>query len=362
MLNGIFGKWLREFVTLVLTQTVQAFLLAIVMIIIISCLGNANSDAEGNQAAGLLAIIALASFGKIELLVKNIFGVTSQFGDPSLSGGARGLTAGTLLAMRGGKRLLDNGTKLVDSHRKISEAKKGLTSLGPKPDLEDGVATSSTNSAIDSNLDAKNNVLNAAGEVAETSVKLQGLQDLSSLNQAIDRLSKTMEKSNGSSNDAKREKYEAMLKEGKDMRRSAIRENIAGTVGGMTGAIVGLAKGEDVLQTTLAGAGAGDAIGAGTAARKAQKIDYNNKMKKLQDNIEDMKKLSVEEYDAAIKDMENSMKQQGMKGVGARISFEYSNSTVGSAHRAIKNSQSNTRKRKVEAAKNLPDSNNVNNN
>ena len=50
MLNGIFGKWLREFATLVLTQTVQAFLLAIVMTVIISCLGNSGGSAEGNQA------------------------------------------------------------------------------------------------------------------------------------------------------------------------------------------------------------------------------------------------------------------------------------------------------------------------
>ena len=67
MNKGIFSSWFREFATLVFTQTVQAFLLAIVMSIIISCIQNANGN--GINAAGLLAIIALSSFGKIELLV-----------------------------------------------------------------------------------------------------------------------------------------------------------------------------------------------------------------------------------------------------------------------------------------------------
>ena len=39
MKKGVFSSWFREFATIVLTQTVQAFLLAIVMSIIIS-----NSD------------------------------------------------------------------------------------------------------------------------------------------------------------------------------------------------------------------------------------------------------------------------------------------------------------------------------
>lgn len=353
MLNGIFGKWLREFATLVLTQTVQAFLLAIVMTVIISCLGNASSSSEGNQAAGLLAIIALASFGKIELLVKNIFGVTSQFGDPSLSAGARGLTAGTMLAMRGGKRLLDNGTKMVDAQRKISEAKKGLTSLGaPTDDAVDNNATNSnlsTNKSIDTNMDSANNTLLKAGqEVAETSIKLQGMSDLASLNSAINRLSSNIEKSNGNADGkSKREKYEQMLKEGKDMRRSAIRENVAGAIGGTAGAIVGLAKGDNIIETTLAGAGAGDALGEASAKRKAQRIDYNQGMKKLQDKIE---KMTVEEYNKSIDSLEKSLNQQGLGGIKSRAKFEASNSHIGGMATSVSNSKSNTKAR-IESAR-----------
>lgn len=347
MLNGIFGKWLREFATLVLTQTVQAFLLAIVMTVIISCLGNSGGSAEGNQAAGLLAIIALASFGKIEMLVKNIFGVTSQFGDPSLSEGSKGLTAGGLLALKGGKRLLDNGSKMVDSHRKIAEAKRGLAAIGDGN--ETGGASlgnkTGTNSNIDNGTDGINNNIQGATDLAETSLKVQGLENVSSLNTAINNLESTIKSSNVGN---KKEKYEAMLKEGKDMRRSAVRENIGAAIGGMSGAIVGLAKGDDIIKTTLAGAGAGDALGAASASRRAKKIDYNKNMNDLQQKIE---KLSVEQYDANIKSMEESLKKQGMggKGLAERVkvkgSYAINNSIIGDIANANRNSEKNTRAR-----------------
>lgn len=320
MLNGIFGKWLREFATLVFTQAVQAFLLAIVMTIIISCLGNATgSDAEaGNQAAGLLAIIALASFGKIELLVKNIFGVTSQFGDPSLQAGARGLTAGSLLAMKGGKRLLDNGSKLVQSHRQISEAKKGLAAYGTGETAaleagEDGAGGSAALNQLAKEAGVDPAALKTSQELAEdtlgTSVQLQGLDNLGQLNSAINNLTRAMEKQSGGSN---KEKYEKMLEEGKNLRRSAIRENIGAAIGGTAGAIVGLAKGDQVIETTLAGAGAGDVLGAASAKNTAERIDYNKRTKKLNEEIG---KLTEAEYERNIKDLENAFKKTGVGGV-----------------------------------------------
>ena len=75
MKKGVFNAWFKEIVTLIFTQTVQAFLLAIVLTIIISALKN-NSSSVGDgagAAAGLLAIIALSQFSKLELLVKKYF-------------------------------------------------------------------------------------------------------------------------------------------------------------------------------------------------------------------------------------------------------------------------------------------------
>lgn len=322
MLNGIFGKWLREFATLVLTQTVQAFLLAIVMTIIISCLGNSTGDAEsGNQAAGLLAIIALASFGKIEMLVKNIFGVTSQFGDPSLQAGARGLTAGSMLAMKGGKRLLDNGSKLVQSHRQISEAKKGLATVdGDGKELAAGVDKNGnpnlvTKDGKEANLTGSpSDALEAGAEMSQASLQVQGLDNLGTLNQAIADLTRAVEKSNGGS---QKEKYEKMLEEGKNLRRSAIRENIGGAIGGTAGAIVGLAKGDNVVETTLAGAGAGDAIGEASAKAKANRDSYKKRTDKLNAQIDKLTEANYEQFE---QNLENNLRAAGAGGASATLS------------------------------------------
>ena len=319
MLNGIFGKWLREFATLVFTQAVQAFLLAIVMTIIISCLGNATgNDAEaGNQAAGLLAIIALASFGKIEMLVKNIFGVTSQFGDPSLQAGARGLTAGSMLAMKGGKRLLDNGSKLVQSHRQISEAKKGLATIdGNGNELAAGTGDDAgnlvTKNGAAANLDGK--TMEDIGDMAQTTLQVQGLDNIGNLNNAIANLTRAVEKSNGGS---QKEKYEKMLEEGKNLRRSAIRENIGGAIGGTAGAIVGLAKGDNIIETTLAGAGAGDALGEASAKAKANRDAYKKRTDKLNSQID---KLTEANYKQFEQNLENNLKAAGVGGASATLS------------------------------------------
>lgn len=318
MLNGIFGKWLREFATLVFTQAVQAFLLAIVMTIIISCLGNATgNDAEaGNQAAGLLAIIALASFGKIEMLVKNIFGVTSQFGDPSLQAGARGLTAGSLLAMKGGKRLLDNGSKMLQSHRQISEAKKGLATVDGNGNELAGETDANGNLITKNGSTAALNGATAddVTDLAQTQLQVTGLDNIGNLNNAIANLTRAVEKSNGGS---QKEKYEKMLEEGKNLRRSAIRENIGGTIGGMTGAIVGLAKGDNVVETTLAGAGAGDALGEASAKAKANRDAYKKRTDKLNSQID---KLTEANYKQFEQNLENNLKAAGVGGASATLS------------------------------------------
>lgn len=109
--KGIFGPWFKELATLIFTQTIQAFLLAIIMSIIVGAL-SASNGAGSAYGAGLLAVIALSQFGKIELLIKNIFGVTSQFNAGSMESGKGGLL-GAWAAMKGAKHLANNAGKIV---------------------------------------------------------------------------------------------------------------------------------------------------------------------------------------------------------------------------------------------------------
>ena len=125
MRKDVFSVWLKEFCSLIFTQSIQAFILALIMMVIINLASQDRGLTSGTMtgATGIMAIIALAALSKVELLVKRIFGVESQFGDPSMKNGFGGL-AGTYMAFRLGKNLLDNGKKMFGGLGQKRAAKK----------------------------------------------------------------------------------------------------------------------------------------------------------------------------------------------------------------------------------------------
>lgn len=125
MRKDVFSVWLKEFCSLIFTQSIQAFILALIMMVIINLASQDRGLTSGTMtgATGIMAIIALAALSKVELLVKRIFGVESQFGDPSMKNGFGGL-AGTYMAFRLGKNLLDNGKKMFGGLGQKRSAKK----------------------------------------------------------------------------------------------------------------------------------------------------------------------------------------------------------------------------------------------
>lgn len=125
MKKDVFGVWLRELSSLVLTQSVQAFLLAAVMSVIVSTATGSTAEDQNVaiSATGVIAIIALTSISKIEILVKKIFGIESQFGDPSLKSGMGSLASG-LLAANLAKRALNNVPKMGRGVRDIAGGAK----------------------------------------------------------------------------------------------------------------------------------------------------------------------------------------------------------------------------------------------
>lgn len=130
MNKGIFSNWFRELATLIFTQAVQAFLLAIVMAIVVSAMSeNSGGGNSTNYAAGMLALIALSQFGKIELLVKQIFGVTSQFGG-DMASGRSGFTAAKFLALKGAKRVMNNGQKIGSGIKEMGESRREIRNIG----------------------------------------------------------------------------------------------------------------------------------------------------------------------------------------------------------------------------------------
>lgn len=121
MKKDVFMVWLKEFCSLIFTQTVQAFLLAIIMSVVVATASNGTVQEQGTavSATGIIAIIALASLSKVELLVKKIFGVESQFGDPAMKNGA-GALAGSLIAAKLAGRALNNVPKMASGIKGVT--------------------------------------------------------------------------------------------------------------------------------------------------------------------------------------------------------------------------------------------------
>ena len=135
MKKDVFSVWLKEFCSLVFTQTVQAFLLAIIMSVVI-CMANSDSSQQYSgdtvSATSIIAIIALSSISKIELLVKKIFGVESQFGDPAMKNGIKtfgvGIAAG-MAALNLAKRPLDNVKKTYQGIKDVRSSNMDIAKL-----------------------------------------------------------------------------------------------------------------------------------------------------------------------------------------------------------------------------------------
>lgn len=290
MKKGIFGGWFKELASLIFTQTVQAFLLAIIMSIIVNALAGSSDENStgGTYGAGLLAIIALSQFGKIELLIKNIFGVTSQFGG-SMQDGKGGLL-GSLMALRFGKRILDNGAKVIGGagttiktgiqRHGLTQQKKALMAdekLGDAEAIKD-VALNEMgeqadkfidNAATGAGLQAGANMVNGGGNTNGVGISSSQIDQLIS---AVKAQTDTLK---SSQNEASKDKAQSKLKaiedqmaqlkskqfEGVKKMTSGIVETAGAIPGAAAGAIIGLGMGDDVAKNAITGAGIGDMVG-----------------------------------------------------------------------------------------------------
>lgn len=288
MKKGVFNAWFKEIVTLIFTQTVQAFLLAIVLTIIISALKN-NSSSVGDgagAAAGLLAIIALSQFSKLELLVKNIFGVTSGFGDPSLANGRNTLTAGKAMVLGNLRRLGDNG-------RKVAQVGKGISAGLKMRDLKDEKAKLLSQDSPTLNGSKPRTNGGGNGDDENNNEKLNA--DLGSLLQAINVQTEKIEAQTQAMErnrlDDKLKELDQKIADTKKERNDAYKTAAGGIVetagalyGGVAGTMYGLAQGDQIVTSALGGMEAGDAaaqtafntaVSAGTTAGRAIKTGGN---------------------------------------------------------------------------------------
>ena len=307
MKNKVFNVWIKELTSIVFTQALQALVLAVLMSVVVGLFLASKADGANttNYAIGVYAIIAMMSLSKIELLVKRIFGIGPATADVSMKGGGRDLLK-TGIALKMGGRLLNNVPKVAagvgglligqgaarrrvrNAQQEYDEYKKQQKMDKDKEKLNGGKGTTAASNRIAS----KSSALTA------------------------DDLASALKKSN-----KKNPKNE--LRDAKDALNKERRENlskITGGVletagafgGGIIGAEIGMAMGDDVLQNALIGAGVGDAIGEAANAPMSL-YDYamtaHEKNRNLNQEYKE-NKSKVKQINSQYKDHQKMMKEE----------------------------------------------------
>ena len=348
MKNDVLSAWFKELCSLVFVQTFQAFLLAIVMSIIVKALASSSTSMTGGMdAVGVLAIIALASFSKMELLIKNLFGLTSGQGDPSLSNGQRSLMGG-LVALGGLKRIADNGRKIVGGvgravtgHVRLRKAQNSLYPLEAEK-LASGENTG--NGSEKRKISGPKSGDGSKYTAPKASLGINSME-LRSLTSQISKLNDTLKsqnlKSDKKDKDDKIDKLKAAIEQAKNDRneglKSAFRgvaESIGAVTGATTGTLYGMAKGDGMVSSALTGAGVGDVAGEAVANITINAAHAANSIPKVSSAVKEEVKYrnNKEVYnkiDKLLKEKENvDIKDLNKKLESFRKSQELNKNTI----------------------------------
>lgn len=310
MQKGVFTTWIKELCALVFVQTIQAFILAIVISIIITFIApNVDdqkiaklSDSDSIAALGVLCIVLLTSLTKMEQITKKIFGLESgvlQNKPP------HGLMA-SFMALKAVGRVFNNIPKMIGG---IGSATFGA-SLDKKK-ANSAMLTRLQRKGLDRNGNPLSGARqNAGGDSGSQSGGSDSVEDREYYNKAmeakkrgdmagyhrnmgiqagINKARKSLAQGGGtssssggtSSSDKARDdyykimdKYDDEIAKAKEKRREGIKniasgvfETLGAAAGGMVGlsigSVSGLATGDldQMYKATAYGIGVGDALG-----------------------------------------------------------------------------------------------------
>lgn len=321
MKGNVFGKWLQEFCSLVFVQTIQAFVLAMIMTIIISAMtgnGNETGNNEMLMSTGVLAIIALASISKVELLIKKIFGLEGGLGDKASMREGKGGILGTMMAFKMGKKLLNNVPDIVGGIKDRADVGKqekltklryadkintldrryGMTPGAAGAGGSAGGAGAGAGAGAGGNTDARNGA-GASSSGASGSGSSSGTAGGNNNNNIM-----YLEK-----RDKLLEDYQDKIQEINKKKRAAIKRSASGlveTVGAIGGGAIGatgkaIIDGADgdisikgVLDSTSIGAGVGDEIGKHITNVTASAIELKKSNDRLKKDLRAYKSRKTE--------------------------------------------------------------------
>ena len=310
MQKGVFTTWVKELCALVFVQTIQAFILAIVLSIILTFIkpmnGNINSQ-DTASSLGVLCIVLLTSITKMEQITKKIFGLDSgilQNKPP------HGLMA-SYMALKAVGRVFNNVPKVVGGigsatlgagldKKKANSAmltrlqrkgldKSGNTLGGSKPIAGVGGLSSAAGDSSN-NINEWDDTHFKNAEEAYKSGDMDKYQKEMELQNAVDearreysqKLAGSIISGSGSSKKQDKvddfykimDKYDDELAKAKEKRRKGIQDAFSGgieTIGAAAGGMVGLSIGsvsglatgdwDQIHKATAYGIGVGDALG-----------------------------------------------------------------------------------------------------
>lgn len=339
MKKGVFENWIREFCSLVFIQSIQAFILTIIITLIVSIASGTSNSSTRTTSFGVVAIIGLASMSKMEDLAKKIFGIGPNMTDPSMHGGAKSFM--TLMAAGGvAKRVLDNPKKIAQGVKghftankekmKAMEARnkamgklnkrvardfgspiassgleqmtqnsggqEGTQPSGNANDINNKSTTVSMGENTRSNISpsAKGENTTASSNVGKpTGFSSRSISDNNKLHDKYEDQADEIEKNY-------KDKIDEIKKKQRDNRRESykgVAETIGALAGGTTGLVAGMSTGD--VQHMIKGAGYGLGIGdkLGSKAVEAP-IAMTNAMKEVAKNNAISYKVQQKKLDA----------------------------------------------------------------
>lgn len=363
--GGALNAWLREFCSLVFTQTLQAFIYAIIITLVLISVAPPKVEGENepelktqyraepaisNTAMGLINIFALTSIFKIEDMARRIFGLQKS--------GVEVKSPLSSMAKLGfmsyfGRRLWDNGRKIVKGGFGIAKSRRTARKDRRKLDKQIANKVAQYNK-VDSQLNglSSEEAVPVAGTAAITGAALGtalSSTGTSSMNVSTLHISAGSVNMNGGpsqDNADRRQKLEDKrdalrdailelesvrddktsaankeLQNSIHMLASGVTETIGATLGATLGAVIGGADGRDMSHGMVVGMSAGDRIGQGAVdlgfsgydlykdIKKDMKVRKSNKApetKILHDYIDMLK----EESENATKAMYDNLQEE----------------------------------------------------
>lgn len=288
MKKDILSDWLKEFCMLVFIQTVQAFIFAIVMSLILSILSGDFGSSESEVAStSIIAVFLLASVSKIEDIIKKVFGVKSGFHDSGMRGGLRSL-ATFMMAGNIFKGVTDNVKKMTGGAAGVIGANKNIArqrarmardlNMYGAPALNAKAPAKGTTSNLPpSDNKTSDDYMKKAIE-AKNKGDMRGYERNRGIAAGMKKASEPVIEETSSSKSGgnmsklqdKVDAYDDKIRDLKTKRRQSVISMVSGGVetigaagGGLTGLAVGAALGEtkEVIQGGMIGAGLGDKAG-----------------------------------------------------------------------------------------------------